>query len=90
MATATGSATLTWTPPTTYTDNSPLTLGGYKVYWGTSQGSYPNVQPIGPGLTSHVVSNLTPGTWYFTITALDNAQPQLESVFSNVASKVVQ
>jgi hypothetical protein len=30
---------------------------------------------------------LTPGTWYFVVTALDQAQ--VESVFSNAASKVV-
>ena len=43
QAVATGSATLSWTPPTTNTDGSPLTnLAGYKVYWGPSQGTYPN------------------------------------------------
>src|SRR5262249_43353816 len=43
VATATGSATLTWTPPTQNTDGSALNnLAGYKVYWGTSQGTYTN------------------------------------------------
>ena len=40
QAVATGSATLSWTPPTTNTDGSSLTnLAGYKVYWGPSQGT---------------------------------------------------
>jgi hypothetical protein len=87
VGTATGSAMLSWMPPTSYTNGNPLTLAGYKVYWGTTQGNYPNVVSISNGLTSYVVDQLTPGTWYFAVTALDQAQ--VESVFSNVASKVV-
>jgi hypothetical protein len=87
---ATGSATLTWTPPTANTDGSPLTnLAGYRVYWGTSLGDYPNSTTLNnPGLTSYVVSNLTPGTWYFVATALNNAGG--ESTFSGVGSKTIQ
>jgi hypothetical protein len=87
VATATGSALLTWTPPTTNTDGSPLTLTGYKVYWGTSQGNYPNSRQIPPGVASHVVEPLTPATWYFVVTALSATG---ESAYSNVASKVVR
>ncbi len=35
VATATGAATISWTPPTTYTDGSALTVAGYRIYWGT-------------------------------------------------------
>jgi hypothetical protein len=87
VATATGSASLSWIPPTSYTDGAPMTPASYKVYWGASQGSYPNVVSVSGGLSSYVVDQLTPGTWYFVVTALDQAQ--VESVFSNVASKVV-
>jgi len=39
---ATGSVTLTWTPPTKNTDGSQLTdLAAYKIYYGLSQGDYP-------------------------------------------------
>lgn len=90
VATATSSVTLSWTPPTQNTDGSTLTnLAGYKVYWGTTQGSYPNSVTLNnPGLTSYVITQLTPATWYFTMTAL-NAQG-IESALSNAASKMVQ
>jgi hypothetical protein len=89
QAVATGSATLSWTPPTTNTDGSPLTnLAGYKIYWGTSQGNYTSSTTLSnPGLTSYVVTNLTPGTYFFVATALNAAGA--ESVFSSVASKTI-
>lgn len=90
QAVAFGSATLTWTPPTTNTDGSPLTnLAGYKVYWGPSQGNYPNSATLNnPGLTSYVVGNLAPGTYFFVATALNSAGA--ESSFSGAASKAIQ
>ena len=89
VATATGSATLSWTPPTQNTDASPLAdLTGYRVYWGMSQSNLTNsVRLNNPGLTSYVVDQLTPATWYFATTAL-NSQG-VESSLSNIASKVV-
>lgn len=86
MGTATGSALLSWTPPTTNTDGSPLTLTGYRVYWGTQQGSYPNSANVGPNVANHMVQQLTPATWYFVVTALSATG---ESAYSNVASKVI-
>jgi hypothetical protein len=90
VGTATGSATLTWNPPTQNTDGSPLTnLAGYKVHWGTSQGNYTNSATINnPGLSSYVVDQLTPATWYFALTAVNAAGA--ESSFSNIASKTVR
>jgi hypothetical protein len=89
VGTATGSATLMWTPPTQNTDGSPLTnLVGYKVYWGTSQGNLNNSATLNnPGLASYVVDQLTPATWYFSLTAVNGAG--VESSFSNTASKRV-
>jgi hypothetical protein len=89
VATATGSATLTWTPPTQNTDGTALNnLAGYKVYWGTSAGSYTkSVTVNNPGLATYVVDQLTPATWYFAVTAVNSAG--VESAFSNVASKQV-
>jgi hypothetical protein len=87
-AVATGTATLSWTPPTQNTDGSALTnLNGYKVYWGTSQGNYANSASVGMGIANYVVEQLTPGTWYFTVTAI-NSQG-VESAYSNVASKTI-
>jgi hypothetical protein len=90
QAVAVGSATLTWLPPTTNTDGSPLTnLAGYKVYWGPSQGNYPNSATLNnPGLTSYVVGNLAPGTYFFVATALNSVG--VESSFSGVGSKTIQ
>jgi hypothetical protein len=90
QAVATGSAMLSWTPPTSNTDGSPLTnLAGYKIYWGTVQGTYPNSVTLNnPGLTSHVVDSLVPGTYFFVATALNAVGA--ESTFSTVASKTIQ
>jgi hypothetical protein len=75
-----------WLPPTQNTDDSPLTdLAGYKLYWGTSPGTFPNSIFLGgPGLASYLVENLTPNTYFFVITAFNDAG--VESGFSNVAT----
>ena len=90
LAVASGSATLSWMPPTTNTNGSPLTnLAGYKVYWGTTAGSYPNSVTLNnPGLSSYVVSNLAPGTYYFTVSAVNSSG--VESARSNTGSKTIQ
>jgi hypothetical protein len=90
VAVAGGSATLTWMPPTTNTNGTPLTnLAGYRVRWGTAAGSYPNAVTLNnPGLATYVVGNLAPGTYYFVVTALNSAGA--ESQFSNMASKTIQ
>ncbi len=89
VATATGSAMLTWNPPTQNTDGSPLgNLAGYRVYWGTSLNNYTNSATINnPGLSSYVVDQLTPATWFFALTAVNSAG--VESAYSNIASKQV-
>jgi hypothetical protein len=89
QASATGSATLTWQPPTQNTDGTPLTnLGGYKVYWGTSQSNLASSATLSnPGLTSYVVTGLVPGTYYFALTA--TTPTGAESAKSNLASKTV-
>jgi hypothetical protein len=90
VATATGSVTLSWMPPTQNTDGSPLNnLAGYKIYWGKSAGSYTNSVTVNnPGLATYVVDQLTPAVWYFAVTAL--ASNGAESGHSNVASKTIQ
>jgi hypothetical protein len=89
VATATGSVTLSWTAPTQNTDGSPLTdLAGYRIYWGTSQSNLTNsVTLTNPGVTTYVVGQLTPATWYFAATARNNAG--LESAFSNIATRTI-
>ncbi|HKU15633.1 MAG TPA: putative Ig domain-containing protein [Steroidobacteraceae bacterium] len=86
--TTTGSATLSWTPPTLNTDGSTLTnLAGYRIYYGTSSGALNRtVQVANPGLSRYVVENLTAATtWYFSVRAYSSSGQ--ESSGSNVASK---
>ncbi len=84
-----GSVTLDWTPPTENEDGSDLSdLDGYKIYWGTTPGSYPNSVTLeNEGLTSYVVDNLAPGTYEFVATSFNTAR--VESAYSNPATKVV-
>ena len=86
---AMGSATLSWQAPTTRTDGSPLTnLAGYRIRYGTSSGNYPNLVGIpNGGLTSAVIENLPPSTYYFVISAYDTTG--VESVNSSPVSKTI-
>lgn len=89
VAVAFGSATLSWIPPTENTDGSALTdLAGYRVYWGRSPSELNNSVPLNnAGIATYMVEQLTPATWYFSVTAVD--ADGLESSFSNVASKTI-
>lgn len=70
-----GAVTLNWTPPTENTDGTPLmNLAGYDIHYGTQSGDYPNSIPVdNPGLATYVVDNLTPGTYYFSVSAVNAA-----------------
>ena len=84
-----GSTTLSWTPQLENTDGSPLMdLAAYKLYYGTAMGTYPNEILIdNPGITTYVVENLVPNTYYFVATSINELG--VESDFSNVATKIV-
>lgn len=86
---ALGSATLSWSPPSENTDGSALVdLAGYKLYFGTEPGTYPNQVTVdNPGLTTYVVDNLVPDTYYFVSTAFNS--DGLESSYSNEAVAMV-
>jgi hypothetical protein len=90
VATATGSATITWNPPTTNTDGSALTdLAGFRIYWGTTRDDYPNSVAINsPGISSYVITDLVAGTYFFVMTSLNSSGE--ESAYSNAASKTIQ
>lgn len=84
-----GSVSLSWIAPTQNEDGTPLTdLAGYKIYWGTEIGTYPNVIDVpDPTATSYEVTDLDPGTYYFVATALNEAG--VESRYSGVATKTI-
>ena len=87
---ATGSETLTWTPPTQNEDGSTLVnLAGYRVYWGRSGESLSNsVRIDNPSVTRYIVENLAPGDYEFAVTAV-NARG-VESRFSNIKAKTIE
>ena len=84
-----GSVTLSWTPPTKNDDGTTLTdLAGYKIYWGTGSGSYPNSIKIdNPGISTYVVENLAPGTYEFVATSFNSED--VESAYSGVTTMTV-
>jgi hypothetical protein len=86
---AMGSATLTWLPPTENADGSVLTdLAGYRIYYGRGTDALDQVVTVdNPGLTSYVIDNLSPATWYFSMTSVNSSG--VESQRSEAASKTV-
>jgi hypothetical protein len=90
VQTANGSVTLSWTAPTQNADGTPLTdLAGYRILYGnTPGGPYDRTVTVSnPGVTSYVINQLSPGTYYFVARALDNSGN--ESTNSNEASKTI-
>ncbi len=67
------SITLSWRPPATNTDGTPLTdLAGYKVYYGSSSRSY--IAPIDIGnVNTYTFTNLAAGYYYLAVTAYDTS-----------------
>lgn len=86
---STGTATLDWTPPIQNSDGSALTnLAGYTVYYGTSPDSLTeSVKVSNPGLSAYTLSNLSSGTWYFSVTAY--SLTGIESSRSGVISTTI-
>lgn len=87
---ATGSATVSWSAPIANTDGSPLkALVGYRIYYGTDPDSLDHrIEIPDRAVTTRTVSGLTPGTWYFAVTAVGG--DGLESALSKVGSKVIR
>lgn len=85
-----GNATLSWTAPTQNTDGSALAnLAGYRIYYGTSASALTQVvQVANAGMTTYVLEDLSPATYYFALKAYNSAGA--ESTQSNVVSKRVQ
>jgi competence transcription factor ComK len=89
-ATASGAGTvaLAWTPPTQNIDGSPIELGGYKIYYGTSAGALTkSVFVNNPAISAYVVENLAPGTYYFAMKTV--TLYGVESDFSSSFGKAV-
>ncbi len=86
-----GTTTLSWQPPTKNTDGSNLTnLAGYRFFWGTSPGVYPNSVTVNnPALLSYPVTGLCAGLWYFVAIAYNTNG--VDSAYSTPpATKLIQ
>jgi hypothetical protein len=86
---ATGSATVSWTPPTQNTDGSALAnLAGFRIAYGTSAQALNHVVEVANvGMTRYVIDNLSPATYFFAVKAYTTAG--VESDYSNIASKTI-
>ena len=89
LAAPLGSATISWDKPTTNADGSLLTdLAGFRVHYGESPQTYGAFVAIDDGNTTTAeIDGLAVGTWYFAVTAVDQAGNQ--SAFSTEVSKAV-
>jgi hypothetical protein len=86
---ATGSAKLTWVPPTTNSDGSLLTdLAGFHIYYGNSSSDLSQSITIADKTaTSGTVGSLGAGTWYFNVKSYTSGG--VESSASPVVSKTI-
>lgn len=84
VAASVSSVTLSWTIPTLNVNGSPTSdLAGYHIYYGTSPQSLDSVITVdNPDDTSQVISNLTPGTWYFAVASFNTAK--IDSALSGI------
>lgn len=88
-AVASGAATLSWQAPTQNEDGTALTdLAGYQVRYGQDADDLSQVVSLdNPSLTRYVVENLSSGTWYFAVSAVNSAG--ITSDLSEVVSKTI-
>ena len=77
------SYTVSWGAPTLNDDGTPLDdLAGYRIYYGTVSGQYnQEIEINSPGLTSYLIENLAPGTYFLVMTSVNSAG--VESMYSS-------
>jgi hypothetical protein len=85
----TSSVTVSWLAPDRNTDGSALTdLAGFYVRYGINSSMLDQVVKIATtGLSNYVIQNLSPGTYYFTVTSYTVAG--VESDASAAVSKII-
>jgi hypothetical protein len=89
VANASGSATLSWTAPTENSDGSALgNLAGYRVMYGRSATNLDQTVNVdNASINRYVVENLSSGTWYFAVAAVNASG--VASQLSNTANKTI-
>lgn len=89
---AAGEVTLSWTAPGTRVDGSSISLSEidyYQINYGESAGNLNQEwPPVSGENSSATITGLSAGTWYFTVTVVDNAG--LKSAPSDMVSATVQ
>ncbi len=80
MSAMAADVTLGWDP------NTETDMAGYKVYFGSSSRTYGTAINIGL-VTTYTVPNLSPGKWYFAVTAFNTSGA--ESGYSNEVSAII-
>ena len=64
-------------------------LAGYQIKYGTNKSALAQaVQINNPGVTSYVISNLSPGTYYFGLAATTSTGTQ--SQLTGLVSKTIR
>lgn len=73
-------ATLEWTVPTTQTDGQMLAdLAGYRIHYGKSASTLDKtIEVRNPTVSSYVIEGLSPGTYYFAVTAFTSRNHESE------------
>lgn len=85
---ATWNATITWTPPTTRADGSPVDLRGFYVYRGAAADAlFERTFVPGGATATYSFAALPTGTSYFAVAAVDTAGN--ESEVSAIVSKAI-
>jgi len=89
VASAAGSATMSWMPPTENNDGSALTdLAGYQIAYGPDADDLSSTVTIrDPSINTYVIENLTPGDWYFAVAAVNSKG--VSSDLSAIGSKTI-
>jgi hypothetical protein len=79
---------LSWVAPVEREDGTPISMSeiaGYRVYYGTTAGDYPNMLEItGSGTMNTTISGLISDTYYIVVTTYD--VDGRESVHSSMIS----
>jgi hypothetical protein len=85
---STGSATLSWSPPTERVDGSAIgTISRYSIYYSRNSTLLDQVVNVSSSTNTYHIENLEQGTWYFAVTATDSEG--LESAKSSTVSKTI-
>lgn len=84
-----GAITVAWLAPEQNTDGSYISdLAGYRIYYGMESGRYDRTIEINNvGLTTYVIDDLRPGTYFIAATAFN--QSNVQSDYSNEVVKSV-